>query len=180
MCRMKKTKMRGANIRARKTKTTRKPLSLAISPKLTNDQIITLTARIRGGDLETLDLLVKAHRPLVDEVCQRYHSQGLGVEDLIYQGNLGLIKGLQRYKPNQKVPFRKYLLYWIRQSVMKAIHENTRIASAPQRLAADLRLLSEGFARQKPVPRPEPSNAEMSQVLDEKIAEITVMHKLRA
>lgn len=98
---------------------------------LTPEEEVALMKRIREGDNKAFETLVKCNLKFVVTVANQYQGQGLSLEDLINEGNIGLIKAIERFDETKGFKFISYAVWWIRQSIMQAISEQTRIVRLP-------------------------------------------------
>jgi RNA polymerase primary sigma factor len=116
----------------RNTGTLDKYLSdIAKETLLTTDEEVELAQRIKAGDQAALDKLVRANLRFVVSVAKQYQNQGLSLQDLIDEGNLGLVKAAQRFDETRGFKFISYAVWWIRQSILQAVAEQARIIRLP-------------------------------------------------
>ena len=98
---------------------------------LTTDEEVALAQRIKAGDQVALDKLVRANLRFVVSVAKQYQNQGMSLQDLINEGNLGLVKAAQRFDETRGFKFISYAVWWIRQSILQAVAEQARIIRLP-------------------------------------------------
>lgn len=112
---------------------------------ITPEQEIELAIRIKRGDVKALETLTKANLRFVVSVAKQFQNQGLSLEDLINEGNLGLIKAAKRFDETRGFKFISYAVWWIRQSIMQAIAEQSRMVRLPLNRVGTLNKLSKAF-----------------------------------
>ena len=133
---------------------------------LTPEQEVQLAQRIKQGDQAALERLTKANLRFVVSVAKQYQNQGLSLPDLINEGNLGLIKAAKRFDETRGFKFISYAVWWIRQSILQAIAENSRIVRLPSNQLGALNKLKKEIAKlEQQLERP-PSEEELAEILD--------------
>ncbi|TAE13884.1 MAG: RNA polymerase sigma factor RpoD/SigA [Bacteroidetes bacterium] len=130
------------------------------------DEEVDLARRIREGDMAALEKLTKANLRFVVSVAKQYQNQGLALGDLINEGNLGLIKAAQRFDETRGFKFISYAVWWIRQSILQALAEQSRIVRLPLNRVSALNKLSRTFSQLEQEFEREPSAEELAEVLD--------------
>ncbi len=100
---------------------------IADSPTLTPEEERELIIRAQKGDKEAIERLIYSHLKFVVSIARHYQGYGVPLADLINEGNLGLLRALKRFDPNRKVRFLSYAIWWIRQAIMKALNEQSRL-----------------------------------------------------
>ena len=140
---------------------------------LTPDEEVTLAQRIREGDQFALEKLTKANLRFVVSVAKQYQNQGLTLGDLINEGNLGLIKAAKRFDETKGFKFISYAVWWIRQSILQAIAEQSRIVRLPLNQVGSLSKISKAFSRLEQEFEREPSPEELADTLETTVDKIT-------
>jgi RNA polymerase primary sigma factor len=139
---------------------------------LTPDEEVDLAKRIRDGDQFALERLTKANLRFVVSVAKQYQNQGLSLGDLINEGNLGLIKAAQRFDETRGFKFISYAVWWIRQSILQALAEQSRIVRLPLNRVGSLNKISKTFSELEQKFEREPSPDELAEVLDVSTSEV--------
>ena len=133
---------------------------------LTPEEEVILAQRIKAGDQEALDKLTKSNLRFVVSVAKQYQNQGLSLPDLINEGNVGLIKAAKRFDETRGFKFISYAVWWIRQSILQAIAEDSRIVRLPSNQLGALNKLKKEISRlEQQLERP-PSEEELADLLD--------------
>lgn len=138
------------------------------------DEEVELAQRIRQGDQAALDKLVSANLRFVVSVAKQYQNQGLSLPDLIDEGNLGLIKAAQKFDETRGFKFISYAVWWIRQSILQALAEQSRIVRLPLNQVGSLNKIGKALQRFEQENERRPSASELADQLDvpvEKIAD---------
>lgn len=133
---------------------------------ITADEEVQLAKRIQQGDQRALEKLTKANLRFVVSVAKQYQNQGLTLGDLINEGNLGLIKAGQRFDETRGFKFISYAVWWIRQSILQALAEQSRIVRLPLNRVGSLNKISKAFSLLEQQFEREPTAAELAEVLD--------------
>lgn len=145
---------------------------------LTPDEEVDLAKRIREGDQLALEKLTKANLRFVVSVAKQYQNQGLTLGDLINEGNLGLIKAAQRFDETRGFKFISYAVWWIRQSILQALAEQSRIVRLPLNRVGSLNKISKTFSQLEQKFEREPSPDELAEVLEVTINEVVDTMKI--
>ncbi|MCJ8163710.1 sigma-70 family RNA polymerase sigma factor [Pontibacter sp. E15-1] len=139
---------------------------------LTPDEEVSLAQRIKEGDQFALEKLTKANLRFVVSVAKQYQNQGLSLGDLINEGNLGLIKAAKRFDETRGFKFISYAVWWIRQSILQALAEQSRIVRLPLNRVGSLNKISKSFSELEQKFEREPSPEEIAEVLELTTAEV--------
>ncbi|MBP3426155.1 MAG: RNA polymerase sigma factor RpoD/SigA [Rikenellaceae bacterium] len=130
------------------------------------EEEVELAQRIKKGDQEALEKLTKANLRFVVSVAKQYQNQGLSLPDLINEGNLGLIKAAEKFDETRGFKFISYAVWWIRQSILQALAEQSRIVRLPLNQVGSLNKINKAFARFEQENERTPSPEELAQALD--------------
>lgn len=144
---------------------------------ITPDEEVLLAQRIKQGDQVALEKLTRANLRFVVSVAKQYQNQGLSLQDLINEGNLGLIKAAQRFDETRGFKFISYAVWWIRQSILQAIAEQSRIVRLPLNQIGSINRISKEASKLEQMFERIPSADEIALALD--IAEDKVSEALR-
>jgi RNA polymerase primary sigma factor len=152
---------------------------------ITAQDEIDLTRKIKRGDGKPIDSkeykegrralekLIKANLRFVVSVAKQYQNQGLSLGDLINEGNLGLIKAAKRFDETRGFKFISYAVWWIRQSILQALAEQSRIVRLPLNRVGTLNKIGKAFSQLEQEYERDPSTEELAQVLDMNSSEVT-------
>ncbi|MDR0558781.1 MAG: RNA polymerase sigma factor RpoD/SigA [Prevotellaceae bacterium] len=127
---------------------------------------VELAQRIKKGDQEALEKLTKANLRFVVSVAKQYQNQGLSLPDLINEGNLGLIKAAEKFDETRGFKFISYAVWWIRQSILQALAEQSRIVRLPLNQVGSLNKINKALAKFEQENERAPSSEELSNILD--------------
>ena len=133
---------------------------------ITVEEEVELAQRIRKGDQEALERLTKANLRFVVSVAKQYQNQGLSLPDLINEGNLGLIKAAEKFDETRGFKFISYAVWWIRQSILQALAEQSRIVRLPLNQVGSLNKINKAFSRFEQEHERVPSPEELAQELE--------------
>jgi RNA polymerase primary sigma factor len=133
---------------------------------LTPEEEVDLAQRIKQGDQIALEKLTKANLRFVVSVAKQYQNQGLSLSDLINEGNLGLIKAAQRFDETRGFKFISYAVWWIRQSILQALAEQSRIVRLPLNKVGSLNKINKAFSALEQEFEREPTADELAEVLE--------------
>jgi RNA polymerase primary sigma factor len=137
------------------------------------EEEVKLAIRIKQGDQKALDKLTKANLRFVVSVAKQYQNQGLSLPDLINEGNLGLIKAAQRFDETRGFKFISYAVWWIRQSILQALAEQSRIVRLPLNKVGLTNRIQKAYSHLEQEFEREPSAEELAELLELDIEEVT-------
>jgi len=139
---------------------------------LTPDQEIELAIRIKRGDQNALETLTKANLRFVVSVAKQFQNQGLSLGDLINEGNLGLIKAAKRFDETRGFKFISYAVWWIRQSIMQAIAEQSRMVRLPLNRVGELNKIGKAYSKLEQEYERKPNAQELARELDMDVEDV--------
>jgi len=140
---------------------------------ITAEEEVILAQKIREGDQAALERLTKTNLRFVVSVAKQYQNQGLTLGDLINEGNLGLIKAAKRFDETKGFKFISYAVWWIRQSILQAIAEQSRIVRLPLNQVGSLSKISKAFSKLEQEFEREPSPEELADILETTVDKIS-------
>lgn len=141
-------------------------------PLIAQEEEVTLAQAIRKGDEEALDKLVRSNLRFVVSVAKKYQNQGVSLSDLINEGNLGLIRAAHKFDETKGIKFISYAVWWIRQAILQALAEQSRIVRVPLNRAGTLhRITRRSAALQQELGR-DPTAAEVAEGMDIDVEEV--------
>ena len=145
---------------------------------ITADMEVELAQKIRAGDQIALEKLTKANLRFVVSVAKQYQNQGLTLPDLINEGNLGLIKAAKRFDETRGFKFISYAVWWIRQSILQALAEQSRIVRLPLNKIGSINKINKAFARLEQENERPPSAEEIAMELDMTVSDVKQSMKI--
>jgi len=140
---------------------------------ITVEEEVELAQRIRNGDRLALEKLTRANLRFVVSVAKQYQNQGLSLPDLINEGNLGLIKAAEKFDETRGFKFISYAVWWIRQSILQALAEQSRIVRLPLNQVGSLNKINKAFSKFEQENERRPSPEELAEQLDIPVDKIT-------
>ena len=130
------------------------------------EEEVELSQRIKKGDREALEKLTRANLRFVVSVAKQYQNQGLSLPDLINEGNLGLIKAAEKFDETRGFKFISYAVWWIRQSILQALAEQSRIVRLPLNQVGSLNKINKALSQFEQKNERAPSDEELSEMID--------------
>ena len=144
---------------------------------ITADEEVELTLKIKKGNQRALDQLVKANLRFVVSVAKQYQGQGLKLSDLINEGNLGLVKAAKRFDETRGFKFISYAVWWIRQSIMSALAEQSRIVRLPLNKIGNISKIKKIYSKLEQQNERIPTYVEIAHELDTTVSSVTLSMK---
>ncbi|MEM6515484.1 MAG: RNA polymerase sigma factor RpoD/SigA [Bacteroidota bacterium] len=141
-------------------------------PMITAEEEVELAQRIREGDQEALDKLTTANLRFVVSVAKQYQNQGLTLPDLINEGNAGLVKAAKRFDETRGFKFISYAVWWIRQAILQALAEQSRIVRLPLNKIGSINKINKAFSYLEQAHERPPSPQEIAKELDMTVSEV--------
>lgn len=151
---------------------------IAKEPLLTAEDEIELAIKIRNGDTAALERLIKSNLRFVVSVAKQYQNQGLSLGDLINEGNVGLMKAARRFDETRGFKFISYAVWWIRQSILQALAEQSRIVRLPLNRVGTLNKIGKAYSHLEQEFEREPSPEELANALEMDVEEISDVMKM--
>jgi RNA polymerase primary sigma factor len=140
---------------------------------ITADDEAYLAKKIREGDEEALEKMTKANLRFVVSVAKQYQNQGLSLPDLINEGNVGLMKAAKRFDETKGFKFISYAVWWIRQSILQSIVENSRLVRLPMNKVTSYNKINEAYVSFTQEFERDPTHEELADMLEIKVKEVT-------
>src|SRR6267142_6789571 len=140
---------------------------------ITAEQEVELAKRIRDGDQIALEKLAKANLRFVVSVAKQYQNNGMSLGDLINEGNVGLIRAASRFDETRGFKFISYAVWWIRQAIMQALAEQSRVVRLPLNRVGSLNKISKTFSQLEQQFEREPSAEELAELLQMDLEEVS-------
>jgi RNA polymerase primary sigma factor len=141
-------------------------------PLITQAEEVRLAQRIRQGDEEALDTLVRSNLRFVVSVAKKYQNQGVSLADLINEGNLGLIRAAHKFDESRNIKFISYAVWWIRQAILQALAEQSRIVRVPLNRAGALHRISKRTSTLQQELGRDPTAGEIAEGMDLEVEEV--------
>ncbi|MFN8297318.1 MAG: sigma-70 family RNA polymerase sigma factor [Chitinophagales bacterium] len=144
-------------------------------PMMSEEEEVAVAKRIREGDSSAMEILIKSNLRFVVSVAKQYQNQGLALNDLINEGNVGLIKAATKFDETKGFKFISYAVWWIRQSILQALIEQPRVVRLPMNKATIYNKIQRAIVDFEQKNQREPSNDELAEVLEMKPDELAVL-----
>jgi RNA polymerase primary sigma factor len=148
---------------------------ISVYPLITREEEAALAVRIRAGDQGAVDTLVRANLRFVVSVAKKYQNQGVSLADLVNEGNLGLIRAAYKFDETKDIKFISYAVWWIRQAILQALAEQSRMVRVPMNQASTLYRIGRRVSTLQQTLAREPTPAEIAEGLDVSEADVARM-----
>jgi RNA polymerase primary sigma factor len=146
---------------------------------ISTEEEVELTIRIRNGDEEALEKLVLANLRFVISVAKQFQNQGLSLPDIINEGNLGLVRAAKRFDETRGFKFISYAVWWIRQAIIQAISEQTRVVRLPLNRLTSINKISKAIPYLQQELEREPTDDEIAEHLDMSYDDVNIANKIK-
>lgn len=144
-------------------------------PMMSEDEEVLVAKRIREGDSAAMEKLIQSNLRFVVSVAKQYQNQGLALNDLINEGNIGLIKAATKFDETKGFKFISYAVWWIRQSILQALIEQPRVVRLPMNKATIYNKIQRSIVDFEQKNQREPSNDELAEILEMKPDELAIL-----
>lgn len=144
-------------------------------PMMSEEEEVLVAKRIREGDSSAMEILIKSNLRFVVSVAKQYQNQGLALNDLINEGNIGLIKAATKFDETKGFKFISYAVWWIRQSILQALIEQPRVVRLPMNKATIYNKIQRSIVDFEQKNQREPSNDELAEILEMKPDELAIL-----
>lgn len=144
-------------------------------PMLSEEEEVLVAKKIREGDSEAMEKLIQSNLRFVVSVAKQYQNQGLALNDLINEGNIGLIKAASKFDETKGFKFISYAVWWIRQSILQALIKQPRVVRLPMNKATIYNKIQRAIVDFEQKNQREPSNDELAEILEMKPDELAVL-----
>jgi RNA polymerase primary sigma factor len=148
-------------------------------PMISTDEEVELSVRIRNGDEDALQMLVVANLRFVISVAKQFQNQGLSFPDLINEGNLGLLRAAKRFDETRGFKFISYAVWWIRQAILQAISEHTRVVRLPLNRLSSINKISKAIPYLEQEFEREPTEDEIAEYLEMPNNDVSIANKIK-
>ena len=149
-------------------------------PLITAEEEVVLAREIQAGSQEALEKLTKSNLRFVVSVAKQYQNQGLTLVDLINEGNIGLIKAAKRFDETRGFKFISYAVWWIRQSILQALAENSRTVRLPLNKIGEISKINKEYSKLEQLLNREPTPGELGEALDMNAGDVSNLKKYSA
>lgn len=149
-------------------------------PLITAADEVTLAREIQAGNQDALEKLVKSNLRFVVSVAKQYQNQGLTLTDLINEGNIGLIKAAKRFDETRGFKFISYAVWWIKQSILQALAENSRTVRLPLNKIGEISKINKEYSKLEQILNREPTPAELGEALEMSAGDVSNLKKYSA
>ena len=154
-------------------------LEISKYPMISAEEEIELSIRIKTGDENAFGQLVLANLRFVISVAKQFQNQGLSFPDLINEGNLGLLRAARRFDETRGFKFISYAVWWIRQAILQALSEQTRVVRLPLNRLSSINKITRAISQLEQQHEREPTDAEIAEFLEMAVEDVTIANKIK-